>query len=167
MIKEERIKEKYSELMETFKDLSEDQLKVAGDLIRQCAFMSVMLEDLSDTITEEGATESYDHGGGQKGTKVGSATKAYNTAISKYAAIINNLLKMIPDDKRNFDAELREHKSLLESQYREKIDQAEKRAALEKVNRIADKMTLDAIARGEITQDQYSDYKRAWVERYL
>lgn len=100
MTKEERITAKIAELMEIYKELPEEKLKVASDLIEQAAFMAVTLDDLSVCINEEGVTEEYTNGANQSGRKISSNAKMYGVLISKYSAIVSRLLKLVPSPKK-------------------------------------------------------------------
>ena len=97
--KEQRIAKKRAELMETFEEMPEEELKVASDLISQAAFLGVTLQDLAAAISEEGVVESYSNGGGQSGKKVSSNAKMYSTLLGKYTNIIVRLLKIVPVKK--------------------------------------------------------------------
>ena len=100
MDKNERIELKKAELMESYKGLQPEQLKVATDLISQAAFMAVELEDLSELISKEGMTEEYTNGRNQSGRKINSNAKMYSTLIGKYNAIVSKLLKIVPAPAR-------------------------------------------------------------------
>lgn len=92
----DRIDEKYKELREVFETLPSEQLKVADDLIRQAAFLSVTLEDLTESISANGVVETYTNGEHQSGTKISSEAKLYSSLIAKYTAVVGKLFKMIP-----------------------------------------------------------------------
>ena len=160
----ERVERKHKELLEVFSGLSENQQKVAGDLIYQASFLSCMLEDLASEISSTGATEGYDNGGGQKGTKLSSAVKAYNSAISKYTTITCKLLNLTPAtiDRASMRAEIQAK----EAEYRGKIDAAAKEARIEAIRKVAGIEAMDALSRGEIVQDELLAYKRALIEKY-
>lgn len=98
--KEQRIEQKKAELMETFEELPEEQLKVARDLIGQAAFLAITLQDLAEIISKEGMTEEYTNGANQSGRKVSSNAKMYNSLIGKYNTIIGSLLKIVPPAKK-------------------------------------------------------------------
>lgn len=159
-----RVEQKHQELLEVFSGLSENQLKVAGDLIYQASFLSCMLEDLASEISETGSMETYDNGGGQKGTKLSSAVKAYNSAISKYTTITCKLLNLTPAavDRAAMRAEIQAK----ELEYKEKAEVAAKEAKKEAIRRIADREAMEALSRGEITQDELLSYERKLIEKY-
>jgi len=101
MEKSERIEAKRKELLAVFEDLSENQKKVASDLISQASFLSVTLEDLNNKINENGTVEEYTNGANQSGRKISSDAKLYCTLIAKYTAIVTKLLKIVPDSKKH------------------------------------------------------------------
>ena len=99
MEKNERIDQKRAELLGVFERLSEEQRKVAADLIHQAAFLAVTLEDLAEEIERSGPVETYTNGKNQSGRKVSSSAKLYSALISKYANITAKLLALIPKDR--------------------------------------------------------------------
>ena len=156
-----RVEAKRDELLEVFADLPENQLKVAGDLIGQAAFMAVTLEDLAQIIATAGPTEEYRHGGGQTGTKVSSAAKLYGAVVGKYTTIINRLLKLTPKQTRNIEAE-REAQRSREREQREQIIAAERAAVERERDRLADAAAFEALRAGEIIQDEFIEYRNRW-----
>lgn len=100
MEKAERIAEKRAELEKLMAGLTANKKKIAGDLIRQAAFLGVTLEDLAESISINGTTEEYTNGANQSGRKVSSDAKLYSNLITKYSAIITKLIKLAPEEKR-------------------------------------------------------------------
>lgn len=151
MNKEERIKSKKAELMEIFEGLTENELKVACDLIGQAAFMAVTLEDLAESISENGTIEEYTNGANQSGRKISSDAKLYSALIAKYTAIVSKLLKLIPKEEDNTDPILEEHRA-----------NAEERAEDHNRTREMENAFFRALGNGEITQDQYKEFCEEW-----
>lgn len=165
MTREERTAQKIAELMEIYAELPEDKLKVATDLIRQAAFSAVMLEDLSESISKNGTVETYQNGANQSGRKVSSDAKLYSTLISKYATITTKLLQMIPEQKRDHEAE-REAKRAAELAHKLEVDNAQERAKRDMIRRIADQQANDALRDGVISQDEYVGYRDKLIKGY-
>lgn len=136
--KDQRIDQKKSELMETFEELPEEQLKIASDLIAQAAFLAVTLQDLAEIISEEGMTEEYTNGTNQSGRKISSNAKMYNSLIGKYNTIVGSLLKLVPAKR--------------EMSYSDAV------GYVEHLIKTASKEKADEIER--ILKENYRDYKR-------
>ena len=67
MTKEEKnkeIKSKLNKLNKIFKSIPDDRKVVVADLIQNCAFIAVELEDLQELIKEQGSVEHYQNGMG-------------------------------------------------------------------------------------------------------
>ena len=99
MSQDERIKAEYDRLMEIFKELNENERTVADGLIREAAYMSVVMDDLKETIRKEGIQERYQNGEHQHGFKQSVALKSYNDLAKTYKTIIDKLLKITPVTK--------------------------------------------------------------------
>ena len=67
--KEQRIKAEKTRLKGIFKELDENKKKLVTPLIEKAAFMSIELDDLQETIRQEGWTSEYQNGENQLGTK--------------------------------------------------------------------------------------------------
>lgn len=101
MNEDKRIKAKRDELLQTFAELSDDEMKIASGLIDQAAFLAVTLEDLAAKIQAEGVTEEYTNGANQSGRKISSNAKAYTSLIGKYTTITTKLLQLVPATPKN------------------------------------------------------------------
>lgn len=157
MDKVERINAKKTELMETFRDLSDDQLKVAADLISQAAFMAVTLEDLADSITENGTVEEYTNGANQSGRKISSDAKLYSSLIAKYTQIVSKLLPMVPGRTRSQSTAADEARKRAEHEARKA------QAAMEE-RRERENTFLWAVASGKLKKDDYKAYMNGDIE---
>ena len=163
MEKAERITAKRKELLEVFKGLSEQEMKVASGLIDQASFLSVTLEDLNQSISENGTTETYTNGEHQTGRKVSSEVKVYSSLLSKYNAIVMKLLKIIPDNKKTVIRRVTpEDKAVSHIEHRrtEATTKSEKQRSI-------DKAFLEALKAGKVTQDDYYDFVASEDDIYI
>ena len=90
----DRITNEENRLLELFQNATDAERKLALPSIKNLAFMRIQLEDLQDEITNKGAIEKYDNGGGQKGYKQSTALQSYNNLIKSY----NTTLKLLAKD---------------------------------------------------------------------
>ena len=155
MIAKERITEKKEELMEIYRDLPEDVLEVASDLIGQAAFMAVLLEELQEDIEKNGVVEEYTNGANQTGRKQSTAAKTYNSIIGKYTSVITKLLVLLPKapDQSAIDRAELERQKEQEEKERHKEEQIKMQKQEKK-----DDLFLKALARGEVEQSQYWEF---------
>lgn len=90
----DRITNEENRLLELFQNATDTERKLALPSIKNLAFMRIQLEDLQNEITNKGAIEKYDNGGGQKGYKQSTALQSYNNLIKSY----NTTLKLLAKD---------------------------------------------------------------------
>ena len=69
-------------------------------LIEKAAFMSIELDDLQETIRQEGWTSEYQNGENQWGTKKSPEADTYIALSKNYAAVIKQLIDLVPAAKR-------------------------------------------------------------------
>lgn len=98
--KEQRIKSEKTRLKGIFKDLDENKKKLVTPLIEKAAFMSVELDDLQETIEQDGWTSEYKNGENQYGTKKSPEAETYIALSKNYAAVIKQLTELVPATKR-------------------------------------------------------------------
>lgn len=98
--KEQRIKSEKTRLKGIFKELDENKRKLVTPLIEKAAFMSIELDDLQETIEQEGWTSEYKNGENQYGTKKSPEAETYIALSKNYAAVIKQLVDLVPDAKR-------------------------------------------------------------------
>ena len=98
--KEQRIKSEKTRLKGIFKDLDENKKKLVTPLIEKAAFMSVELDDLQETIEQDGWTSEYKNGENQYGTKKSPEAETYIALSKNYAAVIKQLTDLVPAAKR-------------------------------------------------------------------
>ena len=92
-----RIKRERERLLEIFAELDEKRRNTAVSLIENAAFMTVTLEDLRKTISENGVVSEYQNGENQFGTKKSPEVEVYNTMIKNFTTIIKTLCDMLPE----------------------------------------------------------------------
>lgn len=98
--KEQRIKSEKTRLKGIFKDLDENKKKLVTPLIEKAAFMGVELDDLQETIGQDGWTSKYKNGENQYGTKKSPEAETYIALSKNYAAVIKQLTELVPAAKR-------------------------------------------------------------------
>lgn len=156
----ERIDRKKQELSEIFRPLPDNQFTVAYNLICEAAFMAVTLEDLKSEMCETGTAETYRHGGGQTGTKQGTAVKNYLSMIGKYTAIMDKLIKMIPKGgKAAYTTPERYIDQMMEK--------ASENQRLTDEQRAFDEAFLNAVATNEIKQTEINKFREKWRTEHL
>ena len=98
--KENRIKDEKKRLKEIFAELEENKRNLVTPLIEKAAFMSIELDDLQETIEQEGWTSEYKNGENQYGTKKSPEAETYIALSKNYAAVIKQLTELVPAAKR-------------------------------------------------------------------
>lgn len=94
--------EKKSQILDVFeKYLDDDSNTVAIGVIENASFQYAVLHELQDDIRENGCTEEYQNGKGQRGMKDSCYLRAYNNTLKSYNATMKILLAMLPKDKRS------------------------------------------------------------------
>lgn len=99
MEKEKQIKAEEAKLNKIFADIPKEKKKLCEHLIQNAAFMAITLQELQKDITERGAIIEGRSGNGFECIKDNPAQKAYTTMISRYSGIIDQLNKLLPNDK--------------------------------------------------------------------
>ena len=98
--KENRIKDEKKRLKEIFAELEENKRNLVTPLIEKAAFMSIELDDLQETIEQDGWTSEYKNGENQYGTKKSPEAETYIALSKNYAAVIKQLTELVPAVKR-------------------------------------------------------------------
>lgn len=98
--KEQRIKNEKKRLKGIFEELEENKRNLVTPLIEKAAFMSIELDDLQETIEQEGWTSEYKNGENQYGTKKSPEAETYIALSKNYAAVIKQLTELVPAAKR-------------------------------------------------------------------
>ena len=99
---ETRIKREREKLAEVFAKMDENKRKTAEKLM--AAFMAVTLEDLRDSINENGCVSEYQNGENQFGTKKSPEVEVYNTMIKNYTTVIKTLCDLLPESNGELNA---------------------------------------------------------------
>ena len=97
-------KSKLQKLNKIFKMIPDERKTVCSDLIQNCAFLAVELEDLQGLMQETGAVEHYQNGENQSGYKVSSACQAYNSLAKTYTTNVKVLLGELDGGSSKADA---------------------------------------------------------------
>lgn len=93
-------------LEEIFKDIRADKKETVKSLIENAAFMEQQLGGLQKAIEEKGPVSEYQNGENQWGTKKSPEVEIYNTMIKNYAAVVRQLLELLPEGNGNERDEL-------------------------------------------------------------
>ena len=101
---ETRIKREREKLAEVFAKMDENKRKTAEKLMDNAAFMAVTLEDLRDSINENGCVSEYQNGENQFGTKKSPEVEVYNTMIKNYTTVIKTLCDLLPESNGEMNA---------------------------------------------------------------
>ena len=97
--KDERIKKERDKLTKQFSAIDERRKRIVEKTIDNCAYMSVILEDLKaqmDAKGDEAYVSVYQNGENQWGTKKSPEVEIYNTMIKNHMAIIKQLSDLLP-----------------------------------------------------------------------
>ena len=94
--KDARIKKEITKLKRLFKDMEKSTMDTVSSLIKNAAFMVVTLEDLQETINQNGVMSEYQNGENQWGTKKSPEVEIYNTMIKNHMTIIKQLSDLLP-----------------------------------------------------------------------
>lgn len=97
---DDKIKKEIAKLKKIFKEIPEDKKKLCEKLIQNAAFMSVTLEELQETVIQEGAIASFVNGNGFSVLQEHPAQKSYNAMINRYSSVIRQLQDLLPDNKQ-------------------------------------------------------------------
>lgn len=101
--KEKRIYEEMSRIIVFFAESADNLKAVIFPLIQNVCFMKVTLEDLQETINEEGATEVYQNGENQRGIKQSAALQSYNALVKNYTSAVKTLSSYLPSSHRQIE----------------------------------------------------------------
>ena len=98
--KEQKINAEKRRLRSIWKELEENKRKLVTPLIEKAAFMSVELDALQEIIEQDGWTSEYKNGENQYGTKRSPEADTYIALSKNYAAVIKQLVDIVPEAKR-------------------------------------------------------------------
>ena len=103
--KEKIKKKRIAEYNKIFKELSQEKKKLIRKSIEQAVHLEMQLDDLQIQLEKVGFVEEYCNGNNQFGKKESTESKAYNTLMKNYIAIIKVLLSELPQTKNEDDDE--------------------------------------------------------------
>lgn len=84
--------------------LSEEKQKVAHELIKRIAFMTITLEILEDSIKTKGPTYLFKNGTQQMIVE-NPAQKSYNNMINRYTTAYDKLINLLPKEDNGVQGE--------------------------------------------------------------
>ncbi|MRS02179.1 hypothetical protein EG832_02965 [bacterium] len=90
------IKSEIERLTGILNGLTDDQLTVADNLIREAAFMKIALQGLKDEINKDGPVEMFTQGPNSY-KRQHPALSGYNALVKNYTVVIKQLIDMIPE----------------------------------------------------------------------
>lgn len=101
--KDERIKKERDKLTKQFSAIDERRKRIVEKTIDNCAYMSVILEDLKaqmDAKGDEAYVSVYQNGENQWGTKKSPEIEIYNQVFSNYLKGVKQLTDLLPEEMR-------------------------------------------------------------------
>ena len=98
--KEERIKSELSRLKKIYNKLPKNKLAIVIPLLENAAFMKITLDDLQNSINENGCSDEYKNGENQYGKKAAADLQAYNSLIKNYNTVSDRLEKLLPSEQK-------------------------------------------------------------------
>lgn len=99
MDKDKRISAELKKLKKILDNIPEDKRDIATRLIENLAFMAITLEDLKETVNEEGSVIYSTNGNGFTTMTEHPAQRAYNTMLKSYNTTIKQLNDILPDSR--------------------------------------------------------------------
>lgn len=98
MTLDEKIEFQRKKLKRQFSQLDSKTKNIVSPLIDNAAFMTVTLEKLQKSITEEGIVIEYQNGANQWGKKKSPEAEMYNTMIKNLSTVTKQLTELVPRD---------------------------------------------------------------------
>ena len=99
LTKEEKIKKEIARIKRALRDLDKNKLSVVEPLIKSVAFMAVSIQELEETINENGYIVEYQNGQNQFGTKQSDEVKTLLAMQKNLTAAIKALVDIAPKTK--------------------------------------------------------------------
>jgi len=94
-IKNKKIKLEIKKMNKVFENIPDNIKKVSRNLIENCAFLSVNLEDLKTHINKHGFVSEYQNGANQWGVKDSPEVKVYLAMTKNHTQIMKQLTDLI------------------------------------------------------------------------
>ena len=98
---EERAKDEIVRLTALLKDsgISAKRVQALKPVIKNTAWMKVKLDDARELIKDSSVIVKYNNGGGQNGTQINPALKAYESLWKSYMSGMNTILSAFPKER--------------------------------------------------------------------
>ena len=96
--KDKQINKEIERLNHIYRELEEDKKGAVKGLIEELAFMMVTLEDLKETIKEEGTIDIMPQGS-YSVKRSHPAIKQYTSLIQKYSKLTKQITDLLPKDE--------------------------------------------------------------------
>lgn len=100
LTKEQKIRKEINRLHRALKDLDKNKLTVVEPLIKTAAFTAVSLQELQDTINENGFIVEYKNGENQYGTKQSDEVKTLIALQKNLTAALKTLADIAPPTQK-------------------------------------------------------------------
>lgn len=95
-----KIKKEIRRLNGIFKDITLDKKELCIELIKNAAFLSVQMKELTDRMNEEGVISEYQNGENQFGTKESPLVTVYCKFHKQYSGTFAQLNDLLPKNKQ-------------------------------------------------------------------
>lgn len=95
-----QIKKEIKRLNKIFIDIADDKKELCIELIKNAAFLSVQMKDLTERINEEGVISEYQNGENQYGTKESPLVSVYCKFHKQYSGTFAQLNDLLPKNKQ-------------------------------------------------------------------
>lgn len=93
----ERQDKEIRRLKKLMKNIDKDTMQAVSVLIKNVAFMSTTLDDLQESINNNGVVSEYQNGENQWGTKKSPEVDIYNVLIKNYMQALKQLVDLLPE----------------------------------------------------------------------
>ena len=100
MDKKRRIKKEIERITGFFESMPDNKLAVITPLIENASFMRIVLEDLQESIVDQGVTDEYRNGSNQYGQKISAQLQSYNSLLKNYVSVTKTLYQYMPSEVR-------------------------------------------------------------------
>lgn len=97
--KEELVKKEFNKIKRTFKEMSPDLKKLNQKLMYNAAWLAVSLDELTETMDENGVVIEYKNGENQYGTKKSPESELYTSWSKQYSTTMKQLSDLLPKEK--------------------------------------------------------------------
>lgn len=97
--KDELVKKEMNKIKRTFKEMDPSLKKLNEKLIYNAAWLAVSLDELTNTIDEDGVVIEYKNGENQYGTKKSPEAELYTSWSKQYTTIMRQLSDLLPKGK--------------------------------------------------------------------